>query len=325
MQRLESLLVRFNRLARPGPFKAPWTHHHDGGKHDFHLVFGVMIHGDEFGSLPAAVALVEGLILGQINFGGRLTVFVGNPEAARKNRRFLQADLNRVFLDTKHDRHEDKIAKRLMPILDTADLFVDFHQTILPTRQPFYICGWRQDSWRWARVLGSASVWVTRDPSIPFSDDTRCSDEYVVARGKPALTVELSQQGFNEPAEEICMSTMCRAMRAADAVEGGHSLVDLAEQAEPLTFFTGSHAERFATPDLALTDGLVNFQPVKEGQDLARDDSPPLIVPHDGMLLFPKYPQRDDGLAIPPWPKEIFRVITPLDVHPVQLWGRDST
>ena len=54
--RLSALLDRFERIARPGPYGYRMVHHADGGQHPTHVVFGCMIHGNEYGSLPAAVA-----------------------------------------------------------------------------------------------------------------------------------------------------------------------------------------------------------------------------------------------------------------------------
>jgi hypothetical protein len=91
----------------------------------------------------------------------------------------------------------------------------------------------------------------------------------------------------------------------------------------------------------------VNFAPVERGQPLTTSSS----VDHElnaddqyaesvestestdsslsvryaevsGAILFPKYPPRDDqGLALDPRPKEICRIIRPLDGHPLELWG----
>ena len=105
--RLSALLDRFQRSARPGPFGYRLVHHMDGGQHPTHVVFGCMVHGNEYGSLPAAVRLVEALNDGGLKFGGKVSVFIGNPEAALEDARYLEADLNRVFLDTGEDRHEE--------------------------------------------------------------------------------------------------------------------------------------------------------------------------------------------------------------------------
>ena len=142
--------------------------------------------------------------------------------------RYLEADLNRVFLDTGNDRHEDRRAKQLMPILDAADVFLDFHQTILPTAQPFYIFPWQEVGWQWARAVRGTDVWVTRDPSVGFSSGSKCSDEYVADRGRPGMTLELSQKGFSDAAEALCFQAMVDTLAAADEVHSGIRIDELA-------------------------------------------------------------------------------------------------
>jgi len=322
--RLEQLLKDFQRLHAPGPFEYDWAHHHDGGRHPTHIVFGCMVHGNEHGSLPAAVRLVEALTEGSLRFGGRVTVFIGNPEAALENARYLESDLNRVFLHTGQSRHEDRRAQALMPILDAADVFIDFHQTILETAQPFYIFPWHRPGWQWARAIRGTDVWVTRDPTVTFSSGSKCSDEYVADRGRPGITLELSQKGFSEAAEALCWQTMLETLRLADETSTGLTVTDLAERKAELAFFQTTFAQRFEHPELALRPGLVNFQRVRAGETLHADGTETITVPDDGALLFPKYPHREGSRAVEPWPNEIYRLVTPLTTHPKDLWKADE-
>ena len=225
--RLDTLLSRFEQSARPGPFAYPWCHHFNGGEHSHHIVFGCMVHGNEFGSLPAAVRLVEALNAGEIGFGGKVTIFIGNPEAARENRRYLEADLNRVFLKTEHTTHEHLRAQALMPILDEADVFIDFHQTILETAQPFYIFPWQKAAWKWARAIRATDVWVTRSPHVNFSTGSKCSDEYVSQTGRPGITIELSEKGFSDQAEHLCWNTITKALQISDRLAHGETIAIL--------------------------------------------------------------------------------------------------
>jgi succinylglutamate desuccinylase len=320
LPRLKTLLAQFQRSASPSPSGYHWSHHHDGGQHRGHVVFGCMVHGNEHGSLPAAVRLVEALASGELKFGGRVTVFLGNPEAALENARYLETDLNRVFLDTGHSRHEDRRAQEIMPILNAADVFIDFHQTILETTRPFYIFPWHTSGWHWARAIRGSDVWVTRDPGIVFSSGSKCTDEYVADRGRPGITLELSQKGFSDAAEALCLTTMRDTLRIADEAWGGTEVRALAERQPELSFFQATFAQRFETPELALKPGLVNFQSVRKGERLEATDTPNITVPADGMLLFPKYPKRAGTKAVAPWPNEIYRLVTPMEGHPAQLW-----
>jgi succinylglutamate desuccinylase len=318
-RKLKSLLADFNSAAEPGPFAYEWCHHHPGER-PFHLVLGAMVHGNEFGSLPAILRLVQALRSGALVPKVQLTVFIGNPEAALVNRRYLQADLNRVFLDNPHHGHEHERARAIMPILDQADAFIDFHQTIEETKQPFYIFPWSPEGWYWARAMQSARVWVTRDPSTQFAQGTRCTDEYVCLRGKPGLTVELSQKGFHPEAEALCWQSILAAIRTAEAINDQQSLADVAAVQPDLEFYTPTHLEEFASAEHTLRSGLVNFQPVTAGERLSADGAPELIAPADGMLLFPKYPDRVQGRAVAPLPSQIYRILTPLSAHPSTLW-----
>lgn len=319
--RLQALLDQFERDARPGPFDYKWVHHHDGGQHPFHVVFGCMIHGNEFGSLPAAVRLVEQLNHGNLAFGGRVSVFIGNPEAALENRRYLEADLNRVFLNTGHARHEDKRAQEIMPVLNAADVLLDFHQTIEETAKPFYVFPWQELGWLWARATRGTDLWVTRDPAVGFSQGSKCTDEFVADRGRPGMTFELSQKGFCDEADALCWNAMLNTLSIAEAHAKGEGMRDLAQRKPELTFLTTTFAEPFDDPEKCLRPGLANFQPVNQGHALHAPGTPELRAPHDGFVLFPKYPERQNGRAKTPRPSELYRLIGPLDSHPIERWG----
>jgi hypothetical protein len=134
------------------------------------------------------------------------------------------------------------------------------------------------------------------------------------------MTVELSQKGFSEDAEQLCSNTMIETLRVADEVGMGNSIAELAQQKSELSFFETTFAERFDDPAKALVPGLVNFQAVTAGQKLQVPGSPDITVPTNGSILFPKYPTRDDGRAVAPWPNEIYRIVSPMSEHPMMRW-----
>ena len=317
MDRLQQELQRFRALASR-PVGYAWSHQHDGGEYPFHVVFGSMVHGNEIGSLPAVNRVMSALRDGEVRCGGRVTFFIGNPEAGLEDCRFLERDLNRVFLrDATGTSHEERRARELMPILDTADLFLDFHQTILKTREPFYISPFQVDGWHWARALGAARSWVTRHPGQAFSSGTMCADEYVRLAGKPGLTVELSQKGFDPAAEANAARVMFELLSLLERIHAGEAnLEQLASTRPELRFVETVHRQAFATPDHALEPGWVNFRPVQAGQKLHTTGAPAMVAPVDGLVLFPKYP-ADRTKALP---REIFRIVRPMAEHPLDAY-----
>lgn len=313
-------LAAFDAARTAGPFAYPRHSWHDGGQHELHVVIGSMVHGDEVGSLPAVVRLMQALADGSVTYGGKLTVFVGNPEAGAQDRRFLESDLNRVFVEEPPDTHEGRRARELLPILDAADVFLDLHQTILHTDRPFYIFPWSVVGWQWARAIGGAHTWVTRPPTEAFSAGTCCADEYVRLRGKPGITLELGPKGFDPAAEERAWNALVRLLALADRIGTGESLEDAAAAEPDLQFVQTTWRCRFDDPRMHLRPGLVNFEPARAGEILSAPGTPEITAPMDGMLLFPKYAEYQGGVVVEPRPGEIVRIVTEVDDHPLGRW-----
>ena len=318
MSELNALLKRFEGLCPSSASLPPFVAQAgEGGA--FHVVLCCMTHGDETGSLPAAVQLLEALQQGTRRFAGRLTVVVGNPPAARLGRRFGEADLNRVFLPGP-ESWERRRAAELMPLLDQADLVVDLHQTIEPTAQPFHIHPWTPVLEHWAQILQGAQDWVTRPMGESFATGTCCLDEYVRDQGRAALTIELSQKGMRPQTTKLAQAVMERALDAAQARLAGSDLASLSSTAKEMRLWRTAHKEPFASAELCLRPGLRNFEPVQTGELLSAVGTPELRAPCSGALLFPKYPPRDTTGGISgPLPADIFRVLTPLSQHPASL------
>lgn len=320
---LEAQLDLFHELHDSGPYGGDWIHHRPARSHPFHVVFGIMTHGDEVGPLPAALRMMAGLDDGTVSFGGAATFTIGNPEAGLEGRRFLEADLNRVFLDGPSS-HERTRAEEMMEPLDACDLFIDFHQTAMPSLGAFWTLPWSESAWHWIRLAGEGDLWTTRAPGVTFASGTRCGDEYVRARGVPGLTLELGQKGFSEECEARAFDTMSRVLAAADRIAAGEDLAALAAERPEVRFLLSAHKEPFGDPKRALRPGLRNFEPVRAGESLhvGTGEGPAITSPLDGLLLFPKYPERDaDGAALPPVPTDIFHVVQDAPEHPSVLFG----
>ena len=318
---IESLLDTFDRLA-DGPDRCPWTFSHRGGEFPFHVVIGAIVHGNEIGTLPSVVDLARRLARGEIEFGGDLTVVLGNPDAALEGRRFLDTDLNRSFGTGRSGSREERRAAEMEPILSSADLFFDLHQTTEATDRPFYIGPFGDDLWRWASALGGASTWVTRPPGVGFSAAGMCADEFVRDLGRPGLTLEVGRAGMH-PESDTCTQHVLEGLLAVASEVGrsGLTLPDKPDLDSDLSFVTMSWAQPFDDPRLRLREGITNFMPVSAGERLSASSSPSIIAPSDGLLLFPKYLDYDaDGVIVSPPPGEIIRIVEPLPDHPSRMW-----
>lgn len=318
MPAVRSLLDRFRERAVPGPSSYPWAHHHDGGRHAHHLVVTLLVHGNEHGTLPAGLRLIDALIDGSVVHGGRVTLALANPEAALQDRRFLDFDLNRAFAFVPgREGHEHTRARELRPLLDAADLLLDLHQTGTPTASPFWTFPWNPVFGHWARVLQAAPIGITRPPDQGFAaPDLKCIDEYVRNRGLPGICLELGARGQDPEQAESAYRSLVRTLDVIDAIAAGHTtLADEAASQPELTWYTTAHREAWGDPRRALRPGLENWSPVRAGEDLSAADSPLIQVERDGRVLFPKYP-----LPSEPRPAHLFHLATELPAHPDEVF-----
>jgi len=314
-ERVQSLLEQFEATGSPGP--APWVRRFEGGRHDRRVVIGCLVHGNEVGSVPGALEVLAELGSGALAFGGTLDVFLGNPAAALKNTRLVEADLNRVFVDTMPDSLERRRAIELEGILTGCDLFVDLHQTGMPTETAFWTLPWIATEANWVRALGRGLPWITRPAGTNFAPGTCCTDEFVRNQGRPGLTLELGTHGFDDAQAALAATTIRRALAITDAIaERGDGVLDEAAAAEaetPLWMLT--HAEPCPDRTKQLAQGTHNFQSVRAGQNLAADGTPDIVVPHDGVVMFPKFPPADQ-----PLPQSLYRLAERMNEDPAEVW-----
>lgn len=309
-EKVRGWLSEFERRADPGPFQIPYVHHFGAEPvHDSpHLVMGVITHGNEFGTLPAVLRLQEELLTSSVPQSFRVTLLLGNPDAALKNCRFIDEDLNRVMtFDRPADNLERRRAEELRPVLDSADLFLDIHQTQKPTESPFWTMPWEGNLGLWARALGGASAGLTRHPGGQFSQGKCCLDEYVRLRGKIGITVEVGERGEDEAQENLAYQIMRRAVDVQGRLVFGAQLLDMAEEMPQIDWHATADVVPAASAEHRLRPGIHNFAQVKKGDLLSPTGSPEIRASDDGRILFPKYPAPSD-----PPPPELFRLGVPL-------------
>ena len=303
---IESALQRFRELASPGPYRYQWCHHHAGKNSAVpHIEFGCLIHGNEHGTLPAAVRLVEALTSGRLASDSAVTVLLGNVAAARADRRFLEEDFNRVFtFDRPAKSAERRLAELVRPILDDASVFLDLHQTQTPTARPFWTFPWEPTLAAWARALRVAPFALTRPAGQVFSKGTCCLDEYVRNRGRVGITVELGYRGPDDAQVRLAEQAMTRAVLLANELaQGAVNVLELAEREPPLCTFETAHVVAAPSALHRLRPGLENWTPVRAGELLSADGAPELRAPQEGYVLFPKYPRASE-----PPPPELYRL-----------------
>ncbi len=102
----------------------------------------VGVHGNEKCGIEALDQILPTLKIKR----GRVLFAKGNPRALKADTRFVEQNLNRMFIDTRDlssevkESYEYKRAQFLKKYLDQADVLLDIHASSISESKPFLIC-----------------------------------------------------------------------------------------------------------------------------------------------------------------------------------------
>lgn len=267
-------------------------------QHDIGLCITGLIHGNEYGGLGVINRLLLSVLNGTVRPLFPVGIALGNVPAAFEELRFTEKDLNRVFTNKDGNSYEERRSRELEPLIRRARFYIDLHQTIEPTKSPFFILGFHEESLQFANEL---------DPELPVVtynmqdrvENGMTSTGLSMSNGGIALTLELGQKGFG-PDQLICGYEV--VTRAVDLLNQSHQkirssvrriLESAISEDQSVFYFANKFENTSGVADLV--PGLNNFHPVRQGQRIGQDGRQELLAPLDGFVLFPKYGRAKVG------------------------------
>ncbi len=151
------------------------------------------VHGDE----ACGVRAFEKLISEMNIDNGKVTFIVANLEALRQNKRYVEYNLNRCFLNEQplgiSDSLEGSTAREIMPFLLNADALLDLHSSDSSDSLDYIIC--EGNCFDFISSFGSEKVLTGIDRFQPGS-----SDGFMYNLGKPGVCVEC---GLNDSLDSV--------------------------------------------------------------------------------------------------------------------------
>lgn len=306
------------KIERPAPFTLGLIPEGSGGRPSngkrWALTLMGLTHGNEVAGVSVLNGILAHVLAGTLTLTRPLLLILGNPWAARENKRFLDRDLNRSFRAARRDSREARRASELEPLLAATSFLVDFHQVTRPCDRSFFIFPFRRASYEFAKAIAPWQTIVTHWKGS-FSAEGMCTDEFVNDAGGVGISLELGQNGFDQ--YQIAVGIQC-------ALWALHAIADSSGNAEPATRWRLNGTERadlftwagvMPWPDagiVTLVPGLDNFSRVEQGQRVGDVDGLPLVCPFAGQVLFAKYLSPDQQRQQPSRPTELMRVMRPL-------------
>ncbi len=269
-----------------------------------HAVIVLMQHGDEWGALPVLLELLPWLrrVQEQTSQATRLTLILGNPQAAECGERFITHDLNRCypnpvgFADPQRGAAEPAVgasdeqrrAHAIAGVVATADMVLDVHQTRQATAHPFFVFPYHPASVALAEKMMAARVLLTRP--LGHEGHSGCIDDFSHALDIPLVAIEVGQRGDNP------MSRVCARQAMAGFAELFFAGPESVRMRTPLHLISITRRYTFSSKADSVVDGLINLSPVCRGT-LLMTDQETAIAPNDGFVVFIQRPHRNaDGL-----------------------------
>jgi len=243
-------------------------------------------HGNEQAPLKV-LPIVLDLIRNQLQ--GNLLLLMVNPAAYQANQRFLEEDMNRVFIEggPTGSSLEATRAREILPVFDDMEIALDLHTTpSMPGAKPFTVIPGKTDE---QRALADA-LDVDYNVLYPeYINGTGSTSDAFVAQDKACITLELgyeydvdvSSQVFNVLRFLVfaqSIPALCLPDKLFQNVTLDVSQMEFVKDPETLEF--DDDFEQSA------------FKPVQKDQIIARADDRIVRAREDCFLIFSKEKDR---------------------------------
>ena len=259
------------------------------------VIVSVGVHGDETGPIEMVAHVLEALSREPDKLAVDLMLCVGNIDAIQAGKRFIDADLNRMFrpvrgalADTAEAARADQLIAATVAFFDGAGpdrWHLDLHTAIRPSVYPTFaiVPDLIAEQGKCALIawLGQAAI-----GAIIMNPQSAGTYSYYSAEhhGAAATTVELGRVGTLGRND---LSLFADASAALDDLLRGAA--PTGGKAEPHVFKVAQeiikHSDAFA---MAFDRGTHNFTALAQGQVIARDGEHVYTVRHpEELVVFP--------------------------------------
>ncbi|MEW6057485.1 MAG: succinylglutamate desuccinylase/aspartoacylase family protein [Bdellovibrionota bacterium] len=271
------------------------------------LTIQCLTHGNEVGGVFVVSELIRLLEQRLLEPKINICLTLGNLEALRAGKRFLESDLNRSFGLERHTNPEEKLALGLEEIYRQTFALIDLHQTQGPSAEPFFISKFDPRSFRLMRTCLPRTAVVTYFEKS-FAQGQMTTVNYHLLHGGIGFGLELGEKGIQAGQIELGLSAIIKAIAALENLARGKVWPSLPPQyAEQV--YTFHETQRTQTGEFNLVPGLSNMKSIKKDTVLGEIDGSSYRAPFDGKVLFPVY--KDQGALGRP-NMDVLRYIRPL-------------
>lgn len=249
-----------------------WLWTVEGKKPGKTVVVMAGVHGNEVGGIKALKRALDEIKIDS----GKVYYILGNLKAIEENKRFIDKNMNRCFLEESLKDpvvYEEKRAVEILPYLNKADALLDLHSSRNEFSVPFIIC--EPHSFHIAKKLSfpiRSNGWDSIEPGA--------TDGYMNKFGKISICVECGQH-LDEEAPNRAFESMKAFLRLMGLIEGGLEIKEMDDQREIEVnhiYITKNNLKRARV--------FKDFEKIKEGELIGTDGNEKVYCHQDGVIIF---------------------------------------
>lgn len=230
------------------------------------------VHGNE----PIGILALEKASHEIAIAAGTVHFVIAHPQAVQQNVRSIEKNLNRCFVPGNDGTSlEDRLAKKLMKLLDTCDALLDLHGYNGPEDQPFLIC--EPASFDLAKQLDFGIVssgWSVAQPGA--------TEGYMDSHGKIGVCVECGSNFQPEKYVPLAEKTIIQFLGYFGAID----LWQPSTRKQKIIAINRFHKKQNAT--FALYQDFQNFDPLQPGAIFGTDGATKLKAGPNECIIFPR-------------------------------------
>lgn len=243
------------------------------------------IHGNE--RVGAAVLEEFKGLLSTTHLRSDVYLILGNPEAYRENKRYIDTDMNRLFgvdrdFVSPGDTIEEKRVAEIAPVLSKSHYLLDIHSTIKPS-VPFVYCEPDAQHLALANLMGVEYV-VSSSPDFRPADLVTSADNFIDRRGGLGITFE-SGYHKNELAVEDVLTRTKLFLQRTGACDFGLPEPENTPESKRLMIY--NHVVPQSNSFIFARD-FHSFDAVKSGDLIGNDGDKEVRAEEDSFIIFPK-------------------------------------
>jgi len=201
---------------------------------------------------------------------------IANPEALRLNKRFVEKNMNRCFVNSQQgNSYEEERVQEITFYLKNADYLLDLHNTTIQNSEPFLICEYPEIA-RYFPIQNVVSGFDQLHPGW--------SDGFVNSRGKCWVCLECWSI-YDSGCESLAKNSILNFLKFTGNITGIPLEFDAALDQKYMRFgqIYKNKAERFR-----FAKEFADFEKVVQWQLLGQDWDKKILAPRNSIILFPE-------------------------------------